>query len=69
MCGETCIEGSTGHHDAQTVWPDQPYSVFVRGALGSFCQRSRTVAQPGGNDESACRADLTRFVDKAYNSP
>ena len=56
--GETCIEGYAGHHDAKTIGPDQPHSIFMRGAFGRLRQRARTVAEPGGDDESARRATL-----------
>ena len=63
MRGEAGIEGNAGHHDAKTIRPDQPHSVFMRGALGGFRQRPRAMAKPGGDDESTCRAELSRLID------
>ena len=64
MRGEARIEGHAGHHDAKAIRPDQPHSIFVGGAFGGFRQRSRTMAKPRGDDESACRAALPCVIDE-----
>src|SRR5712671_555837 len=39
--------------------------MFLRGAFGSVRQRPRAMAKPGGDDQSARRAQLSCLIDDA----
>ena len=62
---ETCIEVCRRHHDAEAIGPDQPHAIFLRGAFGGVRQRPRAMAKPGGDDQSARRAQLSCLIDDA----
>ena len=67
MRRKTGVEIRAGHHDAETIGPDQPHAIFPRGAFGGFRQRARAVAEPGGDDERARRAPRARLLDQPGN--
>ena len=64
MRGKARIETDAGHHDAEAIGTDQPHAVFLRRPLRRIRQRTRTVAEPGTNDDCTRRAATTCFVDQ-----
>ena len=65
MRGKAGIETDAGHHDAQAIRADQPHAVFLRGALRCIRQRTRTVPEPGTDNDGARRTAPARLIDQA----
>ena len=68
MRGKARIETDAGHHDAEAIRTDQPHAVFLRGPLRRVRQRTRTVAEPGTDDDRTRRAATASLVDQARRS-
>ena len=65
MCGKARIETDARHHDAEAIRADQPHAVFLRGPLRCIRQRTRTVAEPGTDNDGARRPAAARLIDQA----
>lgn len=65
--GKAGIQIDPGHHDAEAVRPDQPHAVFAGGCDCSLVQRSRTVAEPGRDDQRTRRSTTPGLVDDTRN--
>ena len=65
MRGKARVETDAGHHDAQAIRSDQPHAVFLRGPLRRIRQRTRTVAEPGADDNGTRRSAAACLVDEA----
>ena len=62
--GKARIETDAGHHDAEAIRTDQPHAVFLRRPLRRLRQRTRTMAEPGADDDRTRRAAAARLVDQ-----
>ena len=65
MCGKARIETDARHHDAEAIRTDQPHAVFLRGPLRCIRQRTRTMAEPGTDNDCTRRPAAARLIDQA----
>ena len=65
MRGKARVETDAGHHDAQAIRTDQPHAVFLRGPLRRIRQRTRTMAEPGADDDRTRRSAAACLIDEA----
>ncbi len=64
MRGKARVEAGAGHHDAEAIRTDQAHAVFLRGPLRGIRERTRTMAEPGADDDRTRRAALACFIDE-----
>lgn len=60
--GKARVETDAGHHDAQTIRSDQPHTAFLRRPLRRIRQRTRSVTEPGTDND---RAHTAGFIDES----
>ena len=65
MRGKARIEADARHHDAQAIRADQPHAVFLRRPLRCLRWRTRTMPEPGADDDRTRRTTAACLVDQA----